>query len=191
MALSYTDLKRGAIFILDGDPYEVLEYEFLRMQQRKPVVRTKIRNLKTGTLYERSFQPHESFSEAQIEKRPVVFLYGHRGEYVFSNQENPQERFTLKEDAIGENRKWLKPKAELIALFFEGKLLNLTVPIKMDFKVTDAPPGLKGERSQAGTKAVTIETGTIIQAPLFINTGDVIRVNTESGEYVERVEKGG
>lgn len=187
--LSYTDLKKGVFFLLDGDPYEVLDSEFLRMQQRQPVVRTRIKNLRTGKLYDRSFQPSNTFVEAEMKKHLLIFLYQHRGEYIFCESGSPKNRFSIPEDTIGNNKKWLKPNSEMTALFFDEQLLNLTLPIKMDFKVTEAPPGLQGDRSQSGTKTVTIETGATVQAPLFINTGDLIRINTETGEYVERAEK--
>ncbi len=187
--LSYTDLTKGTLFVKDGEPYEVLEADFLRMQQRKPVMRTKIRNLITGKLYEFSFQPSDQFEKADIEKRPLIFLYAHRGEFVFADPVNKQKRFSLKDEAVEKYKKWLKQDTELTALFFKDRLITLKLPIKIDFKVIEAPPGVQGDRSQSGNKAVTIETGAIIQAPLFINTGDSIRVNTESGEYAERVEK--
>lgn len=188
--LSYTDLKRGVLFIYNGEPHEVLEANFSRMQQRKAVVQTKIRNLASGKIYEVSFQPNDQFKEAEIEKRPLVFLYEHRGEFVFADPQNSKGRFSLGEKMVGSNKKWLKSNTQLSAFFFENKLLNLILPVKMDFKVIEAPPGVQGDRAQSGTKSVTIETGAVIQAPLFINADDVIRVNTQTGEYAERAEKG-
>lgn len=187
--LTYTDLKKGTLFTMDGDPYEVTESNFSRMQQRKAVVQTKIRNLRTGKIVERNFQASDEFQEAEMEKREITFLYTHRGEYVFTEERDPKNRFTLSEDMVGENKKWLKPNTHLAALFFDKKLLNLLLPIKIDLKVKEAPPGVQGDRAQGGTKAATLETGALIQVPLFINTGDTIRVNTESGLYAERVEK--
>ena len=201
--LSYTDLKKGVLFIYNGEPHEVLEANFSRMQQRKAVVQTKIRNVASGKTYDVNFQASDQFEEAEVEKRPLIFLYEHRGEFAFADpkeQKNPAQkgearpanagrRFSLKESALDGNQKWLKPNTPLTALFFQDKLLGLTLPIKMDFKVTEAPPGVQGDRAQSGTKSITIETGAVIQAPLFINTGDIIRINTQTGEYAERVEK--
>ncbi len=187
--LSYTDLKKGTIFMQDGTPFEVLEANFSRMQQRKAVVQAKIRNLATGKIVETSFQASDQFEEAEVQKRPLIFLYAHRGEYFFAEPDKKQNRFALKEDIVGENWRWLKPNTGLAALFFRDKLLTLTLPIKMDLVVREAPPDIQGDRSQGGTKAITLETGAVIQAPLFINTGDTIRVNTQTGEYGERVEK--
>lgn len=175
--------------MLEGDPYQVLESNFLRMQQRKPVVQTKIKNLRTSKIVERNFQPSDTFEEAELIKKPLRLLYKHRGEYVFVDPEDPKNRFSLSEETVGENKKWLKDNTEVTALFLKDKFLNLTLPIKMDFRVVEAPPGIQGERAQAGTKTVKIETGAAVQVPLFINTGDIIRINTETGEYTERVEK--
>lgn len=187
--LSINDLKSGSLIIMEGTPYQVLEVSHLHMGRGGSSVQTKIRNLKTGQTYNRNFKPADTFEEADVEKRPLRFLYSHRGEFVFTEPANKKTRFSLKEEAVGENTKWLKPNTELTAVFMGEELLNFIMPIKMDFKVTEAPPGIQGDRSSAGNKSATIETGAIIQVPLFINTDDVIRVNTETGEYVERVEK--
>ncbi len=187
--LTYTDLKKGITFVWNGKPYEVVEANFSRMQQRKAVVQAKIRDLTSGKVVETSFQPSDQFEAAQIEKRPLIFLYRHRGEYVFSDTTNPKNRFSMSEGSIGHSKTWLKSDTEITAVFFKGQLLTFTLPIKIDFKVAEAPPGVQGDRAQGGTKSVTLETGAVIQVPLFINAGDVVRVNTESGEYVERMEK--
>ena len=189
--LAYTDLKKGTAFICNDKPYEVLESSFSRMQQRKAVVSAKIRDLTTGKILETSFQPSNQFQEADIEKRTLNFLYYHRGEYVFSNPANPKERFVLDEEAVGQNKQWLKKETSVTALFFGEKLLTFTVPVKMDLKVTETPPGVQGDRAQGGTKAATLETGAVIQVPLFINQDDIVRVNTETSEYAERMEKAG
>lgn len=187
--LSYTDLKKGVVFIRDGKPWEVVDSSFSRMQQRKAVVQARIRDLASGKIVEKTFQPSDYFEEADVEKRPLIFLYQHRGDFVFSESGNPQQRFTLEAETVGDAARWLKPNTEITAVFFGDKLLTFSVPIKMDLKVIEAPPGIQGDRSQGGTKAVTLETGAVIQAPLFINTGDIVRINTETGDYVERVSK--
>ena len=174
---------------MDGNPCEVIEANFSRMQQRKAVVSAKIKNLATGKITDITFQASDYFEEADVQKRPLIFLYAHRGEYFFSEPDKKQNRFSLTETVVGDNARWLKPNTPLTAVFFGEKLLTFTLPIKMDFLVTEAPPGIQGDRAQGGTKAVTLETGTVIQVPLFINTGDTVRVNTETGQYVERAAK--
>lgn len=192
--LSYNELKKGIIFVLDGAPHEVLEFNFLRMQQRKPVAKTKIKNLITGKIVERNFHMNESFEEAEIEKATIKYLYNHRGEYWFSDVSDPKKRFSLGENVIGEAAKFLKANIEVTAVKFSsgGKdtIIRINLPVKIDLKVLEAPPNERGNTAQGGNKLATLETGAAVNVPLFVNTGDVVRVNTETGEYVERVEKG-
>ena len=183
----YNQLKPGIIFILEGAPCEVLESEFLRMQQRKPVVRAKIKNLASGKILERTFHQNDSFEKAEIEKRKVKYLYEHRGKFFFCEENNPAARFDLSREQIREIHQYLKQNALVDIMVFNGKILNVSLPIKIDFKVLESPPGIKGDTAQGGTKAVVIETGAKINTPLFIEAGDIIKINTQTGEYVERV----
>lgn len=187
--LSYSDLKVGTMFVMDGDPYQILEYNFLRMQQRKPVVQTKIKNWRTGKISERNFHQSESFQEAEVTKMPGVYLYHHRGEWWFHKKSNPKERFALKEDMLKDMTHYLKPNTEVITIFFDNAIIGVEIPVKMDLKVKEAAPGFKGNTAQGGTKEVVVETDYKLQVPLFINEGDVIRINTETGKYTERVSK--
>ncbi len=187
MALAYTDLTKGVLFIMDGAPYEVIETHFLRMQQRKAVVQTKIRNLITGKLLDRNFQASDSFEEAEIERKNAMFIYAAKGEYWFHEEGNPKNRFALSEDVVGAQGRFLKPNTKVSTKIFEGKVIQVQIPVKMEFKITEAPPSIKGNTAQGGTKVVTIEGGAKINAPLFVNEGDMIRINTQTGEYVERV----
>ncbi len=189
---------------MDGQPYEVLDSGFLRMQQRKAVVQTKIRNLVTGKVLDRNFQPSDNFEEADIEKKPAMFIYkkplrqaqGKPGsaqaldEYWFHEKGNSANRFMLSAEILGEQGHFLKPSTEVTTVVFGDKVIRAKLPIKMDFKVTEAPPAIRGNTAQGGTKVVEIEGGGKVSAPLFINEGDMIRINTETGQYVERVEKG-
>jgi len=185
--LTYTDLTKGTAFILDGEPYEVLEYKFLRMQQRKPVVQTKIKNLITGKIVSRNFHQNENFKEAEIEKEELNFIYSHKGEYWFHKKNNPKQRFSLKKEIMGGAAKFLKPNTIVTAYKFQEKIINIVLPIKMDYKVTEAPPAIRGNTAQGGSKQITLENGLKIQTPLFIEEGNFVRLNTETGEYVERV----
>lgn len=187
--LGINDLKPKTIIIIDDEPYEVLSANFLKMQQRKPVLQTRLKNLINGKVIDRNIQHSEEFEEAELERLTVEFLYHHRGEYWFCEAGDRSKRFQLDEAVLGENKNFLKSGIPIEAFKFNGKIINIELPIKMDFKVVEAPPGVKGDTAQGGTKTVTIETGAKIAVPLFINEGDIIRVNTESGEYVERVEK--
>jgi len=184
--LNYNDLKPGTVFILEGQPYQVLEFNFLRMQQRKPVAQTKIKNLITNKIIDRTFHQNESFKEAEIIYRKVKFLYSHRGKFVFSEINDPSQRFELTDKQIGDLIKFLKPNSQVELIEFEGKIINISLPIKMDFKVIEAPPSIKGNTAQGGTKVVIIETGAKINVPLFIKQGDIIKINTQTGQYVGR-----
>ncbi len=187
MALAYTDLTKGILFIMDGAPYEVLESHFLRMQQRKAVVQTRIKNLITGKIVDRNFQPSDEFQEAEIERKSANFIYETRGEYWFHEEGNPKNRFMLSGDLVGEQGKFLKPNTKVATMVFDEKVIKVDIPVKMEFKVIEAPPAIRGNTAQGGTKQVTIEGGAKINAPLFINEGEMIRVNTQTGDYVERV----
>lgn len=187
--LSYNELKPGVLFVLDGHPFEVLTSEFLRMQQRKPVMKTKIKNLISGAVVERAFQPSDQLEEAEIEKLQVKFLYSHRDELWFCEANNPKNRFVLKAEIIGEASQFLKPNLEITAMKFGEKIININLPIKVDYKVVEAPPAIRGDTAQGGTKVVVIETGAKVSAPLFINEGDIIKINTQTATYVERAEK--
>lgn len=187
--LSYTDLTKGTIFVMNGEPYEVLEYAFLRMQQRRPTSQVKFRNLITGKVGTQTFQQSDAFSEAEIEKEPVIFIYGSRGEYFFHKVSDKSARFSLKEEILGDKAKFLKPNTECVANKFNDKIINLELPVKIDYLVKSAPPSYKGDTATGGSKSVILENGLIINVPMFINEGDIIRINTQSGEYSERVEK--
>ena len=187
--LSYNELKIGTIFIKDGEPWKVIEYAFVRMQQRKPVVQLKIENLVSGKVVDYSAHQNEEYEEAEIDTTTVIFIYQSRGEFWFNEKGNPKNRFTLSVDVIGKAAQFLKTNLEVTAYKFGEKVINVELPIKMDLKVIEAPPAVKGNTAQGGTKVVTLETGAKVDVPLFINEGDILRINTTTGEYVERVEK--
>lgn len=190
MSFSYNELKPGNYIIVDGEPWEVLEFEFLRMQQRKPVSKTKLRNIITSRIQERTFHQSDVIEEAELEKMDSRFLYESRGVYWFDEAGNPKNRFSFKKEELSAISDYLKPNLEISALKFESKIISIELPVKVDYKVIEAPPAIKGDTAQGGTKMVIIESGAKVNVPLFINQDDIIRVNTQSGQYVERVEKG-
>lgn len=187
--LNYNELKPGACIVLGGQPYVVLEFNFLRMQQRKPVAQTKIKNLISGKVMEKTFQQTDKLEEAEIGKKPIKYLYAHRGEFWFSEPGNPSTRFKLEESLVGDYADLMKPNSIIEAIVFSDKIIGINLPVKIDLKVVEAPPAVRGDTVQGGTKQVKLETGAVINAPLFINEGDVVRVNTQTKEYVERTEK--
>lgn len=189
--IEYNELKIGTVFTKneDPDPYKVLEYAFIRMQQRKPVTQVKIKNLISGKVQDYTAHQNESFREAEIDMTEVVFIYESKGEYWFHEKGKPQNRFTLSKETLGNISQFLKKNTEIKAYKYGEKIIDIELPIKMDFKVTEAPPAVKGNTAQGGTKTVTLETGAKINTPLFIEEGDVIRINTTTCEYVERTDK--
>ncbi len=186
--LSYFDLRKGIKFLLEGQPFEVLEFQQMYKAQDAVVAKTKIKNLLSGKTVDKTFHQGDFFEEAEMEKIEVKFVYSNRGRFFFADTNDPSKRFELTEEQIGSGFKFLKSNQVISGIKFQGEVINILLPIKVQLKVTDAPPGVKGERAQAGTKAVTLETGTQINVPLFIETDDIIEVNTETGDYVRRVE---
>lgn len=187
--LSYNEIVQKKVITMDGQPFEVLSSHVFRMQQRKPVNQTKLRNLKTGKVTEYSFHQNETAKEADLEYEDITYLYHNRGEYWFCEQGNPKNRFKLEETVLGEGAKFLKENSEVEAMRFNEEVISIKLPIKMDLKVTEASPAVKGNTAQGGTKIVTLETGATLNVPMFINEGDILRINTDTGEYVERVSK--
>jgi elongation factor P len=187
--LEYNEILPKKVILLDGEPYEVLDAHVFRKQQRKPVNQTKLRHLISGRITEQAFHVSEKVEEADLSTKEVKYLYTNRGENWFCMPANPSERFMLSSDIVGPQGQFLKPNSIVEALIFDEKIIALRLPIKVELKVTDAPPAVRGNTAQGGTKQVTLETGAVINAPLFVNEGDIVRVNTELGTYVERVDK--
>ena len=187
--LSYNEIVQKKVIEYNGEPYEVLSSHVFRMQQRKPVNQTKLRNLVSGKVIEISFHQSETVPEADTSRMQALYLYTNRGESWFAEEGNPKNRFSFPEDAVSDKVKWLIQNSPVEVLLFKENPITITVPVKVDLKVKEAPPAIKGDTATGGNKLVTVETGAGVLTPLFINEGDIIKINTDSGEYVERVEK--
>lgn len=187
--LSYNEITQKKVIEYNGEPYEVLSSHVFRMQQRKPVNQTKLRHLVSGKVLEISFHQSETVPEAEIGHMDAKYLYTNRGESWFSEEKNPKNRFFFPEDAVSGKVKWLKPNSTVEVMTYKEKPATIEIPIKMDLKVVEAPPSVKGDTATGGNKQVKLETGASVNTPLFINEGDILRINTDTGEYVERVEK--
>ena len=172
--LTYNELRPGACIVLDGQPYTVLEFNFLRMQQRKPVAQTKIKNLITNKVMEKTFQQTDKLEEAKIEKKPIKYLYSNRGESWFCEPNDPSKRFKLEEKLISEYADLIKPNSIIEAMIFNNQTIGINLPIKVELKVVEAPPSIRGNTAQGGNKQVKIETGAYVAAPLFVEEGDII-----------------
>lgn len=187
--LTHSDLKKGARIILDEDPYEILEAAPLKKAQRRVVVQSKVKNLLNGKVFDRNFHQGETFEEADLLKFEAKFLYTHKDRYFFCDVKDPSKRFDLSAAQIGYSSCFLKPNQIVEAIIFNDKVINISLPIKVYLEVIEAPPGIKGDRAQGGTKIATLETGAKINVPLFIKKGNIVEVNTTTGEYVRRVEQ--
>ena len=186
--ISYSELKRGVRIVLEGNPYEIIESAPMFKARGSSVLQTKLRDLRTGNVISRTFRSADSFEEPDISRIEAKFLYSHREKYIFSEKDNPSKRFELGAEQLGEQKNFLKTNQMVTALVFENRVINISLPIKVNLKVTQAPPSVKGERAQSGTKVATLETGAKINVPSFMEEGDIIEVNTETGQYSRRIE---
>lgn len=192
--LAYNEATIRKIIMHEGEPYEVMASHVFRKQQRKPVNATKLKNLLSGRVVEHSFQVSDKIDEADISKKPVKFIYESKGDFWFHPDNKPADRFTIAGNLIGDKKQWMKPNDVYNMIVWtneddEEKMVGIDLPIKMNLKVTEAAPAVKGNTSSGALKTVTLETGAEVNVPLFINEGDFVIVNTETGEYVGRAEK--
>ena len=190
--LEYSEIREKKIIIYSDEPCEVVESHVARTQQRKPQNQVKLRSLISGKFSPATFHVSDSADEADITKREITFLYHNKGEYWFCEPEDKSKRFKLDEVLLGNSVKFLKENSNVTALVWtnddeEEKIIKLSMPIKMELKVKEAPPAVRGDTSKGGNKIITLENGATLNAPMFISEGDTIRVNTETGDYVERV----
>lgn len=185
--LEYNEITPKKVILVDGEPYVVLDAHIFRMQQRKPQNKTKLKGLISGRVVEMTFHQSEKAEEAEIDKKDAKYLYNSRGEWWFQEPNDPSKRFKLAVETLGEGAKFLKPNTVLKTLIFNEEIFGVELPINMELKVTEAPPAIKGDTAKGGMKQITLETGAVISAPLFVNEGDTVRVNTQTGEYKERV----
>ena len=186
MAVSINEIKSGLTLLVDGDVYQVVEFQHVKPGKGAAFVRTKLRNLKNGGIQERTFRGDEKIEEAFIEEKKLQYLYASGNIYHFMDQDNFEE-ITISEDLLGDKRKFLKDNLDVVAYSYKNEILNINPPNFIEFKIIHTEPGIKGDTAKSGTKLATIETGATVQVPLFIDVGDTIKVDSRTGEYVERV----
>jgi elongation factor P len=187
--LSYNDIKPGVAVLVEGEPYVCTWNNIMKKQQRRPVNQTKLRHIIKGNSIEYSFQQSDKLEEAEIETKPAVFIFHdeRKNEWVFHDTKDKAKRFSVTDDQIGDSGKFLKADTQVETLAFNDRIFRVKLPIKMELKITDAPPDVRGNTAQGGSKVVELETGATLTVPMFVKLGDVIRINTDTGEYVERV----
>jgi len=183
--MTISDLNVGTIFMRNGNPFEVLFREHSKTGRGGAVLRTKIRNLKTGAISEETFKAGDKFEETDIMSKKMQFLYKD-GEVFYFMDNDTFEQIPLSGDQIGERRKYLVDGIEIVIILINGNPLGIKIPIKMDFEVVEAPPAIKGNTVDGGSKKVILSNGVEVSTPLFIKQGDVIKINTETGEYVSK-----
>jgi len=186
VAISTVDFKTGLTIEYDGEIFQIVEFQHVKPGKGGAFVRSRLRNLRTGATIDKTFRAGEKMEQAQITRRAMQFLYRADDEYTFMNTET-FDQVSLRSDVVGEAVKFLKPDTEvLIQMFNEDEILGVELPHTMEFVIAQTDPGLRGDTATGGSKPATLETGAVVNVPLFVNEGDSIRVDTRSGKYLER-----
>ncbi len=186
--IATSDFRKGAKILFRDEPYMVLEYAHVKPGKGGAFVRTKMKNMITGLMHEETFRSGEKFPDPGLQYREMQYLYEDGGLYNFMDQES-YEQVALNKDQISEIMDYLREQTIYTILYFNERPIGVTAPIFMDFEVKETPPGVKGDTAQGGSKPATLETGLVVLVPLFVNEGDIIRIDTREGKYVERVQK--
>jgi elongation factor P len=179
------DLRNGTVFERDGQLFVTVSYSHMKMGRGTAQVRAKIRNLKTGSTMDETFRPEQRFPLARIERRRMQYLYAEGGQYHFMDSET-YDQVALAESQLGDALKYLKENTEIVVQTYEGAAIGVELPTTVDLEVSETDPGFKGDTAVGGTKPAKVETGLMVAVPLFVNQGDRIRVDTRTGDYVER-----
>ena len=185
MSLSINQFKSGVTILLDSEVYSIVDAEHVKPAKGSAFVRTKLKNLKTGNLLDRTFRGQDTAEEAFVEQRKMQFLYSTGDIYYFMDQGN-FDQISVSQDNLPESKKFLKDNLEVLGFFHKDELLNVNIPNFIELAITDSEPGIRGDTSKSGTKPAKVETGATVQVPLFVNVGDRIKIDTRTGQYVER-----
>ncbi|PKM91153.1 elongation factor P [Candidatus Falkowbacteria bacterium HGW-Falkowbacteria-1] len=183
--LSLNEIKTGKVLDINNEPYIIVKTDHHKTGRSGAVLKVKMKNLINGTVLEKTYQGSDKAEEAKTETKKANFMYKDQSEAYFMDNTS-FEQFSLSLEDLGSQEKYLKEETDVDVLYFNDNPVSISLPIKMDFKVVSAPPGVKGNSSGNVNKQVELETGAMITVPLFINEGDVIRINTDTEEYVER-----
>lgn len=180
------DIRNGATFELDGQIFQVVEFQHVKPGKGAAFVRTKLKNIITGANVERTFNPTDKMPKANIERKDMQYLYNDADLYYFMDVES-YEQFPINKSSIGDALKFVKENLVVKILSHKGNVFGIEPPIFVELEITETEPGFKGDTSTGATKPAILETGAQVKVPLFINQGDVIRVDTRTGEYMDRV----
>jgi len=180
------DFRKGVTIEVDGQIFTVVDFMHVKPGKGAAFVRTKLKNIMTGAVIERTFSPTEKFEEAQIERREMQYLYND-GEFYYFMDTETYEQIPLSYDKVEEAMKYIKENMVVTVKFYKGEAFSVEPPTFVELEVIDTEPGVRGDTVTGGSKPATVETGAVIQVPLFINVGDKIKIDTRTGEYIERV----
>ncbi|HLF86896.1 MAG TPA: elongation factor P [Nitrospiria bacterium] len=185
--ISTNEIRNGAKIEVDGEPFIIVEFQHVKPGKGGAFVRTKLRSLKTGNVVDRTFRSGDKLEEPDIDEMEMQFLYSAEGQYFFMDTKSYEQIFILQEH-LGESKNFLKENMVAKIIFYEGKPLSVELPIFVELKIVKTDPGIRGDTATGGTKVATVETGANVKVPLYLEEGAVIKVDTRSGEYVERVK---
>lgn len=185
--ISTGDVKKGVIIELDGQLLKVLDWTHIKMARGSAQVRIKLQNVRRGDIVERTFQAGTRWPRARVEQRKVQYLYGDGDAFHFMDNET-FDQFTVSAEQIGDDAKYLKETTEVFVTMYETEVLGVDLPVSVDLVVTQTDPGFAGDTAAGARKAATLETGLVVQVPLFVNEGDLLRIDTRTGEYMTRLQ---
>jgi len=183
--ISTNDFRTGVTIEIDGDAYQVVDFQHVKPGKGSAFVRTKLKNVRTGGVVEKTFAAGEKLPKAHLERKEMQYLY-HDGEAFVLMDVNNFEQMSLTDEQVGDGKKFLKENMNLFILLFQGNVIGVDLPSQVELEVTDTEPGIKGDTASGGSKPATLETGAVVRVPFFINVGDKISVNTKTGEYIGR-----
>jgi elongation factor P len=182
-----SEFRAGVKVEIDGQPYLIVDAQHVKPGKGGAFVRSKLKSLRTGNVLERTYRVGEQFEEPEIEERRLQYLYEQVGECHLMDSQN-YEQLSLTADQLGESKKFLKENMEAVVMFYKGQPIGVTLPNFVELRVSETDPGGRGDTATGGTKPATLETGAVIKVPFHINTGDLLKIDTRSGEYIERVK---
>lgn len=184
--ITTSDFHTGLTIELDGEVYMIVEFLHVKPGKGAAFVRTKLKNIRTGATTERTFRAGEKVERAILDRREMQYLYNSGDDYFVMDNET-YEQFSLTREQLGDNIKYLKENMNITVLFYQDKIIGVEMPNFVELVVAETEPGVRGDTASGGSKPAKMETGLIVQVPFFINTGDVLRIDTRTGEYIERV----
>lgn len=186
--ISTSEFKKGLKIEYKGEPYEIIDFQHVKMQQRAPIVRTKIKNLKTGRVLEENFPAGEKFEKPELEEKQMQYLYSQGDSYVFMDMES-YEQIAIPAEKIGDALYYIKEEMIVDVIYYKGEPLLIQPPMFVELRVVETEPAFKGDTASGGTKPAKLETGLTVKVPFHIQIGDLLKIDTRTGEYIEKVKE--